>query len=482
VDKGDFYTLIGGFAVILVVAMIANPNSFAGMPTLPFQKATPTETPVVSPSLTPVMQNPITQTGAYTNQTLTQLPTTSPTPLLPTGIYYSSRALNAPRTILPDHMETFGASDVIPWHEQELIHYAYLEESRGGITKEFTVPYDVSVINVTTVANRQPTYAILRMVVCDAKNGTILTGVEIFHSGNAQKILLKPENNVYIIVGAQYVDQFQITFETPQNYQEKVSSIVQPEKPLMVSGVSTRQLETKPTERILDYIVRGRNDHIEYQMYGGVSDYLSGSLPPLNIDGQTYISQLGNNDIQNYYLSDLIQKIRAKTDNKDDQARISISLVQQLYYNTTKETLLKNGSISGYINYPYITIYSDYGVCTDKSVLLAYLLKDLGYGVVLFSYQEEKHMAVGIKSPAAYAYKNTGYAYIEATCPNVPTDVHPSIKSDPIIIPISDGASFDSIYQEYFDAQTIAHLDAIGAQNLLAKYGMVQVYPKEVCQ
>ena len=467
--------------IVLIFAIIVKPQAFSGLLHASVQNAAWNETSTVTAAQIPVA-SAVLQSDTVANQTRPQEPTPITTPPPPTRVYYSPVAVEVPRIHLPDNMDSFGSSDFVRWDEQELIPYAYLQESNGGITQEFNVPYDESIINITSVADRNAGYADLRMVVCDAKNGTILTGIEIFHGGSARKILYKPKNNIYIIVSSQYVDQFQITFEAPQKYYD----VNQYRSSSEISGVSTLQLETNPSVKTLVYTLLGKNDHIDYQMYGGVSNYFP------TPDQQT-ILPLINDDIQNYYLSDLVQKIKEKTNNRDDQARIAISMVQQLYYNYTKEHRMDNGLELPYNSYPYTTIYTDNGICEDKSILLAYLLKELGYGVVLLQFTPQNihadgHMAIGVKAPSqysAYTFNNQTYAYVETTCPNIVTYENLTVKSEKTtIIPIADGVSFDSIGQEYIDAKTLfgSPHDARTIQNYEVKYGLISLYPKEVCQ
>lgn len=42
--------------------------------------------------------------------------------------------------------------------------------------------------------------------------------------------------------------------------------------------------------------------------------------------------------------------------------------------------------------------------------------------MALLDFDAEKHTAVGIRSAQEYAYKNTGYAFIETTTPLIITD------------------------------------------------------------
>ena len=67
--------------------------------------------------------------------------------------------------------------------------------------------------------------------------------------------------------------------------------------------------------------------------------------------------------------------------------------------------------------YPYQTLEEHFGSCECKSELLVFLLRELGFEVGLFYYQEENHEAVGIKCPLKYSLNNTGYCFIETTLP-----------------------------------------------------------------
>ena len=149
----------------------------------------------------------------------------------------------------------------------------------------------------------------------------------------------------------------------------------------------------------------------------------------------------------------MVTSIKSKTSNNDDQARIAINLVQQIPYDYSGLY-----STSSRERSPYEVLYDNKGVCGEKSKLLAYLLRELGYGVVLFEFSSQNHMAVGIKSPSQYDFKNSGYAFIESTSPTIPTDSEGDyvgvrkLTSTPQIIQISDGSSFSSISEEYQDS------------------------------
>ena len=103
--------------------------------------------------------------------------------------------------------------------------------------------------------------------------------------------------------------------------------------------------------------------------------------------------------------------------NDADTIYLIISFVQHLNY-------LSDLATTGYDEYPKFpleTLYDKGGDCEDTSILLASLLKELGYGAVLIAFDD--HMGVGIKGaddlPGYSLTDDSGikYYYIEATSP-----------------------------------------------------------------
>jgi len=137
-----------------------------------------------------------------------------------------------------------------------------------------------------------------------------------------------------------------------------------------------------------------------------------------------------------------------------------------------------SSSTGGSMKYPYQVLYENTGVCGEKSVLLAYLLRGLGYDVVLFDFKPEKHMAVGIKSPAEYSFLGSGYAFVESTKPSIITDSEGTygggeqLVSVPGILHVSNGRAMTTLSEEYADVTTwrtdYSQMNQIGE-----KYGRV---------
>jgi hypothetical protein len=117
-------------------------------------------------------------------------------------------------------METFGASDIPLRETSPGIPFAYVDESRGGLTQTFSVPYEVWALNVSVTANRFPQYAMFRMVLCDAK-GNILQGSQIQFPGTMYKIVRASGPGMYMIISTDNIDSFRVTLETPQRIYEK---------------------------------------------------------------------------------------------------------------------------------------------------------------------------------------------------------------------------------------------------------------------
>ena len=262
-------------------------------------------------------------------------------------------------------------------------------------------------------------------------------------------------------------------------------------------AIPTKNLDTGLTSKSFPYLLRGKSGSINVNLYSGVyteilsqpspvwcTRYNSDSSPCTSEETRQYNLKYLDNPTPKKYLDELVTSIKSKTSNNDDQARIAINLVQQIPYDYSGLY-----STSSRERSPYEVLYDNKGVCGEKSKLLAYLLRELGYGVVLFEFSSENHMAVGIKSPVQYSYKNSGYAFIESTSPAIPTDSEGNyvgagkLTSTPQIIKISDGSSFSSISEEYQDSISLNQFGKGGGtlspekyrqwEMLVWKYGVV---------
>lgn len=245
--------------------------------------------------------------------------------------------------------------------------------------------------------------------------------------------------------------------------------------------ISTEDLETGQKAINLPYILRGRPGSIRFDAYRGVNDYLSTKYPASFPDEHDYWLQFVDESIQDRYLKPLADNIRAAETEREDQVRAAVSMVQKIpYVDYSFDTAAK---------YPYHVLYHQNGDCDEKSLLLAHLLRELGYGVAVFEFEQESHMAVGIRAPEEYCYRNTGYAFIETTVPSIPTDAGGEygesgrqLRSNPKVFVVAGGDSFEGIWREHTDAAEWNKIRGMGRvldpytygryRNLAQSYGM----------
>jgi hypothetical protein len=232
-------------------------------------------------------------------------------------------------------------------------------------------------------------------------------------------------------------------------------------------------------EHTFQYTLRGSSGSIEFHLFSGVNGYaaclgetvqdefrltceerflLSTTKKEIFLDERNTTLLKFEDPFLNRYLRDFLSVLRTRADDSDDQVRLAVSLVQHIPYDTVKQEEFLRGEYSPN-RLPYQVLYENTGICNEKAKLLAYLLKELGYGVALLSYPKEKHMAVGILVPEEYRTPGCGdYAYIESTRPTIVSQVNQDIRSTPEIIVIAEGKEFDSIGEEYADARELERL------------------------
>jgi hypothetical protein len=220
--------------------------------------------------------------------------------------------------------------------------------------------------------------------------------------------------------------------------------------------------------RSFSYTLRGARKSIMVGMNGTVYAYLmntsekfycvNGSCPSERDRKLAYMDE----PVEKTELMEIVEKIRDGSNDSDDRARMAISLVQNIPYDLGKAQGTDMSS-----RYPYEVLYDDSGICEEKSRLLAFMLRELGYGTALLKYGAEDHMAVGIKCAddyANYESNGTGYCFVETTVPSIMGDSRgrysggKQISTMPTVIQISDGLTFDAGSMEYNDAIEWEHI------------------------
>jgi len=172
----------------------------------PVEPATPESAPLPSPLPTVPSLTPPAPTPAATTQGIT-----------PYRITYTGQFSSYPVLFIPSDMSPYGAPDA-SWGFNSSVRFAYLEESHGGVTSLFTVPYPVWRINCTVSAWRNSEAAILRLLVVDAETGSILEGIEVRTPGSAVKRVQSRFRPLYLIVSTEKVDRVFISLETARDF------------------------------------------------------------------------------------------------------------------------------------------------------------------------------------------------------------------------------------------------------------------------
>lgn len=243
----------------------------------------------------------------------------------------------------------------------------------------------------------------------------------------------------------------------------------------------TSVYQTEPRAVFLNYILNGEENLIEFEVYGGLFDYLSNLSRVISFDTGESPSRLDfklnaiDEPWQRELLLPLVKKIQNSTSDKEDQARIAISLVQNIEYGFSNKTVDFLGEALNYSRYPYEVLYESQGICGEKSELLVFLLRELGYKTAFFYYSAENHEAVGIGCPIEESYGNSGYCFVETTGPSIITDDSIeyvggiTLVSEPEIIPISEGESLGRGLPEYKDAEVVKKIRQ-GSPVILSNY------------
>jgi hypothetical protein len=219
----------------------------------------------------------------------------------------------------------------------------------------------------------------------------------------------------------------------------------------------------------LNYTLRGKQGNIDFVVYKGMEDYLS--KLPRQIDSTENLTladfklRMINEETQSEFLFPLFLKIASLTSSKEDRARIAISLVQNIPFGSS-DKIIRVGNIPiGYQRYPYEVLYDMQGICSEKSELLLFLLREIGYGTASLYYNAENHEAVGIKCPISESVINSGYCFVETTGPSIISDdqtdyfgTSKKLNSTPQVIGISDGISLSNNIIEYRDANSLINI------------------------
>lgn len=254
--------------------------------------------------------------------------------------------------------------------------------------------------------------------------------------------------------------------------------------------------QTNPKNISLNYILQGEKGEIDFIVYEGMYDYISNVPRSIYYSGDEIPSRADfklknmNEEEQRELLLPLVVKIQEITDDKNDQLRIAISLVQNIDYGFSNKTGSFIGNEINYSRYSYEVLYDGQGICGEKSALLAFLLREMGYKISLFYYAQENHEALGIGCPVSKSFDDTGYCFIETTGPAILSDNSIEyvggiiLDLEPQIMILSEGNSLGRNLYEYRDAEIMKQLRQgkfvlfrnSKLEKLQEKYGLIEEY------
>jgi hypothetical protein len=259
--------------------------------------------------------------------------------------------------------------------------------------------------------------------------------------------------------------------------------------------------QTNPKTVNLKYTLNEQSYSTDFVVYEGFVDYISKIPRSIRYSPGDNSSRLDfklkaiNEEEQRKFLIPLVVKIQNITDNEEDQVRIAISIVQNIPFGASNKTVTFGSSKVNYSRYPYEVLYDNEGVCGEKTDLLIFLLRELGYGVSFFYYPDENHEALGISCPVKESLIESGYCFVETTAPSIITDNKISyvgigkLSFIPEMYLISNGKSLGKNLEEYKDAAKLIKIrSSVEKSGLLgpidrrimakiyAKYGLAEKY------
>ncbi|PKM91428.1 hypothetical protein CVU82_02425 [Candidatus Falkowbacteria bacterium HGW-Falkowbacteria-1] len=138
--------------------------------------------------------------------------------------------------------------------------------------------------------------------------------------------------------------------------------------------------------------------------------YYPANNPPSNLREAYYgvfLKQRDGDDSIDKLLTDLNNLSNKEGYNEDEFLEFVMAFVQYMPYDFSK-------GINDPQNFPYETLYTNTGVCSDFSFLAVLILRKMSYGAAVFDYPDIKHSAAAVLCSEKSSY-GSGYCFIETT-------------------------------------------------------------------
>lgn len=198
---------------------------------------------------------------------------------------------------------------------------------------------------------------------------------------------------------------------------------------------------SEPTTKTFSWVYKGKKYSLDQTLYKSIYSYYQsqdkvysyvGTLPE-NWQEEYYAMFLKTNvaDKSIPEIASKIQDLGKKNNLTDDQiVDLTLAFVQSIEYDDAKAKNILTQAGNEAVLFPYETLYEQRGICSDKSFLAYALLRQMGYGAALFTYEQENHMAVAAQCPKNYSTYGSGYCYAETTSVGNKIGIIPSIDTE----------------------------------------------------
>ncbi len=166
-----------------------------------------------------------------------------------------------------------------------------------------------------------------------------------------------------------------------------------------------------------------------------------------NADIQSVFNVLTSRKLKNQQraITFLVNEIKEITSNRNTQAQIGASLIGNIPYNYTELYNALHQGLNFRFKYPYQVLYNG-GICSESTILSAYILKELGFNAGIFYFPAIDHTTAAIRVPWKKSWRSTGYAIVSSVAsePIGYTIYEPALLQSANIFPttISTGAIY----------------------------------------
>jgi hypothetical protein len=204
-----------------------------------------------------------------------------------------------------------------------------------------------------------------------------------------------------------------------------------------LSSIPIRIKESEQKKKIYTWTYKNREYSIELGLSPSVYDHYKNKSKVLIYESgeephdwhERYFELYLDTENAGGVFDELAGKIKSEGErqglDKDEIAELALSFVQDIPYDEQLASEMISGADDIYMKYPYEVLYEDKGACGGKSFLAVLLFNRLGYGTSLFEFEEDDHLAAGIKCSSQYSTYGSGYCYAETTLSGYPLGITP---------------------------------------------------------